>query len=116
MEVTRLETARSLSGLLGYGSGFVGAVLIGAGIMAVIAGSKGVHMSGYHRGPMFIPQQLLMLLQIWSISAALGWLAIPMVTPRKATGGSFWPQVGGLPGAEGGRRVAAMIRYLVEAD
>lgn len=54
----------------GYGEGQVGTILIIAGLMAIIGGSdKGA--SRVLQVVLFLPQQLLLLLQIWTISVAL---------------------------------------------
>jgi hypothetical protein len=50
--------------------GFSGAVLVGAGLMAVV-GAGTLTFPGWVRSTLFVPQQTLLLLHIWSISAAL---------------------------------------------
>ena len=70
INVTPLAALHHLSLWLGYTSGFVAAVLLLAGFMAIVgsrlqAAPKSVH------GILFIPQQVLLLLQIYTITVAL---------------------------------------------
>ena len=71
LNVTPLGELEDIAHLLGAGHGFAGAILVGAGLMAVIGGSRGVHAPRLVRAVLFTPQQVLLLLQLWSISEAL---------------------------------------------
>lgn len=72
LNVTPLELLARGADLLGYTKGaFAGALLLTAGILAVIGGSRGVHATRLARAVMFAPQQFLLALQIASISIAL---------------------------------------------
>jgi hypothetical protein len=71
LAVTPLEAIRAIADFLEYQrGGFVGATLVLAGLMAVVAGSRGLQASRIQRAVLFAPQQILLLLQLGSISWA----------------------------------------------
>jgi hypothetical protein len=67
--VTPLDAIRSVQNYLGLQHGFSGAILIGVGIMAVIASRRQVYLKT--RMLLFAPQQCMLFLQIAAISWAL---------------------------------------------
>lgn len=72
LNVTPLEFLARLAFSLGYTrGGFAGVLLLLAGIMAVIASGRGMGASRVTRAVLFAPQQILLLLQLASIAAAL---------------------------------------------
>lgn len=72
LRVTPLELLTLASDHLGYTrGGFAGALLVAAGVMAVIGASRGIAATRALRCLLFAPQQVLLLLQLASISIAL---------------------------------------------
>jgi hypothetical protein len=72
VNVTPLATLHLVAQYLGYTNGFAGAVLMGAGMMAVIGGNLRYDFHRWVYGTLFLPQQVLLLLQVYSICTALG--------------------------------------------
>jgi hypothetical protein len=70
LNVTPLASLHDLSQAIGYSGGFAGAFLVGAGLMAIIGSGMRAMPRGLH-GALFLPQQALLLLQIWTITWAL---------------------------------------------
>jgi hypothetical protein len=70
MEVTHLSMITYLISLVGWGGGAVGSILIFAGFMAVV-GASIIALPRVAHGLLFLPQQILLLVQIWSIAIAL---------------------------------------------
>jgi len=64
-------------GWFGFGVPFLGLVLIGAGLLAVIGASQSLATMGLARIMLFVPQEILLLLQIWSISTSLAFGVYP---------------------------------------
>lgn len=71
VNVTPLASLDIVASSLGYGSGFVGMTLVGAGFMAVIGGNLDLALPRWVHAALFIPQEILLLLQLGSISVAL---------------------------------------------
>lgn len=69
LQVTPLDAIRIATEYLGFTNGFAGSILIGVGLMAVIAATQ--KMSHKTMMIMFAPQQTLLFLQIMAISFAL---------------------------------------------
>jgi hypothetical protein len=71
LRVTPLASLAHFADYMGYTKGgFVAAALIGAGLMAVIGAQLRCAPRIAH-GILFLPQQVLLLLQIWTITVAL---------------------------------------------
>lgn len=68
--VTPIADLSTLLRHMGFDSGVMAAILIFAGIMAVIAGTM-PRASHVLHGILFLPQQLLLVLQIYTITVAL---------------------------------------------
>jgi hypothetical protein len=72
LNVTPLASLHSLAEWLGYDKGgFVGATLLLAGLMAVVGGNLKAATPKIVHGVLFLPQQTLLMLQIWTITVAL---------------------------------------------
>jgi hypothetical protein len=72
VNVTPLATLHLVANRFGYTNGFAGAVLILAGMMAVIGGNLRYDFHRWFYGTLFLPQQVLLVLQVVSICTALG--------------------------------------------
>jgi hypothetical protein len=71
LRVTPLASLARFADYIGYHSGgFAAAALIGAGLMAIIGANLRCAPRFAH-GFLFLPQQVLLLLQVWTITAAL---------------------------------------------
>lgn len=66
-----LASIHHIANMFHFSNGFGAAILIGAGAMAVIGASYSFIIPRTLRSILFAPQQILLLLQIWSISTAL---------------------------------------------
>lgn len=72
LNVTPLAGLAHLAEWLGYTKGgFVGATLLLAGLMAIIGANINIAMPRIAHGVLFLPQQILLILQIGTITAAL---------------------------------------------
>jgi len=71
LTTTPLASLADIGRRIGVAHGFAGAILMSAGIMAVLGATPRIVVPGYFRAMLFFPQQILLLLQIWSISFAL---------------------------------------------
>jgi hypothetical protein len=69
--VTALASLVHLAEWLEYTNGFVAAVLIGTGIMAVIGAQLNLALPRKVHALLFLPQQVLLLATIWTITIAL---------------------------------------------
>jgi hypothetical protein len=69
--VTPLSTLPYLASLIGYGPGLVGTILIAAGLMALVGSSLSLTLPRAAHGVLFLPQQLLLVLQLWAIVSAI---------------------------------------------
>jgi hypothetical protein len=69
--VTPLSALPYIVSLAGYGQGMAGTILIGAGLMAVIGSNLSLAMPRTTHGFLFIPQEILLLLQLWAIVMAM---------------------------------------------
>jgi hypothetical protein len=72
LSVTPLASLVHLADLLGYTQGrFVSAVLVATGVMAVVGSQLNVALPRRVHALMFLPQQVLLMLTIWTITLAL---------------------------------------------
>jgi hypothetical protein len=72
LSVTPLASLVHLAAYLNYTKGgFVAAVLIGTGVMAVIGSQLNLALPRHVHALMFLPQQVLLMLTIWTITIAL---------------------------------------------
>ena len=70
-KVVALAGLNEVMGWLGFGVPAVGLVLVGAGLLGVIGAGSVFAAAGIGRVLLFVPQEILLLLQIWSISWCL---------------------------------------------
>jgi hypothetical protein len=71
LRVTPLASLAHFADYIGYPSGgFAASALIGAGLMAII-GANLICAPRFAHGILFLPQQVLLLLQVWTITVAL---------------------------------------------
>jgi hypothetical protein len=71
LDVTPLASLSAAASSMGFQHGFVGAILLGAGIMAVTGSNLNIALPRMTHGVLFLPQQVLLLFQVWTINTAL---------------------------------------------
>jgi hypothetical protein len=69
--VTHLASLHDVVSYSGYGPEAAGFVLLFAGVTAVFGATNGLRLGRWLRASFFIPQEVLLLLQIWSIIVAV---------------------------------------------
>jgi hypothetical protein len=71
LDVTPLASLSLAASSIGFQHGFVGSILLGAGLMAVTGSNLNVALPRITHAVLFLPQQILLLFQAWTISEAI---------------------------------------------